>query len=141
MSDADVITRLLHAIDRLDWAVVRETFADKIATDYTSLWGGEPEQIAAEELIARWQDFTATLAATQHQTGPIVMSDGRAETHVTAHHWLPDGDRWTVYGHYIARIVDGRIAELTLETFYAGGHEGLPSISARRPGGTGVTRG
>ena len=43
MSDTDVITRMLHAIDRLDWPAVRDCFADVITTDYTSLWGGEVE--------------------------------------------------------------------------------------------------
>jgi hypothetical protein len=134
MNESDVLTRLLHAIDRLDWTAARACFADKLATDYTSLWGGEPEQIAADELISRWQDFAGTLAATQHLTGPVVVSDGYAQTHVIAHHWLPDGDLWTVHGHYLARIVNDRIAELNLQTFYAGGHEGLPNVAARRPG-------
>lgn len=133
MTEADVITRMLHAVDRRDWATVRASFADVIATDYTSLWGGEPERLPAEEVIAQWTEFMSGLTATQHQTGPVVVSDGRAETHVIAYHWLPDGDLWTVHGHYVARIEDGRIAELVLQTFYAGGHDGLPALTARRP--------
>jgi hypothetical protein len=136
VSDADVITRMLHAIDRLDWVTVRNSFADEVATDYTSLWGGEPEMLPVDELVACWTEFASELAATQHQTGPVVISDGYAETHVVAHHWLPGaqgGNLWTVHGHYIARIADGRIAELTLETFHAGGDDGLPSIPGRRP--------
>jgi hypothetical protein len=133
VSEADVITRMLHAIDRLDWGVVRESFADVVATDYTSLWGGEPAEVRAEQLIAQWQEFTATLAATHHQTGPVVVSDSCAETHVTAFHWLPGGDAWIVHGHYIARLVNGKIATLTLQTFRASGHEGLPTVAARRP--------
>ena len=133
MSDADVLTRLLHAIDRLDWAAARACFADELATDYSSLWGGEPESLSADDLISRWQEFAATLAATQHVTGPIIALNGHAETHVVARHWLPNGDLWTVYGHYMARIVDDRIAELELQTFHAGGHDGLPNITARRP--------
>jgi SnoaL-like protein len=133
MSDADVLTRLLHAVDRLDWAAARACFADELATDYTSLWGGEPESLSADDLISRWEEFAATLTATQHVTGPIVVLDGHAETHVVAHHWLANGDRWTVHCHYMARIVGARIVELNLHTFYAGGHDGLPNITARRP--------
>jgi hypothetical protein len=33
---------------------------------------------------------------------------------------------------YIARIVDGKIAELMLETFYATGQDGLPTIAGQR---------
>jgi len=134
VSEADVITRMLHAIDRLDWAVARDSFADVVATDYTSLWGGEPGDQRADDLIKQWQDFTATLSATQHVTGPTLYADGRAETHVIAYHWLLDGgDLWVVHGHYVARIVDGRIAALTLQTISSYGHEGLPSIGPRRP--------
>jgi SnoaL-like domain len=133
MSDADVLTRLLHAVDRLDWATARGCFTDELATDYTSLWGGEPGSGPADDLISQWQEFTATLDATQHVTGPILVSEGHAETHVVAHHWLPNGDLWIVHGHYIARIVDNRIAELNLQTFFAGGHDGLPDIPPRRP--------
>jgi hypothetical protein len=135
VSQADVITRMLHAIDALDWAAVRSSFADEVSTDYASLWGGEPETLPAEELAARWTEFVSGLAATQHQTGPLVVSDGYAETHVVAHHWRPEargGDTRTVHGHYIARIADGKIAELMLETFYASGHDGLPTIAGQR---------
>jgi SnoaL-like domain len=132
VSDADVITRMLHAIDRLDWAAVRNSFTEEVAIDYTSLWGGEPETLRADELISRWSDFVSGLAATQHHIGPLVVSDGCAETHVVAYHWLPDGDVWTVHGHYIARLADGKIAELTLQTFYASGPDGLPTVAARR---------
>jgi SnoaL-like domain len=134
VSEADVITRLLHAVDRLDWVAVRDCFTDVVATDYTSLWGGEPGDQRADELITQWQEFTATLSATQHQTGPIVFADGQAETHVIAYHWLLDGgDLWVVHGHYVARIDDGRIAALTLQTISSYGHAGLPSIGPRRP--------
>ena len=133
MNESEVITRMLHAIDRLDWQVVRESFADVVATDYTSLWGGEPAEVRAEQLMAQWQEFTATFAATHHQTGPIVVSNGQAETHVTAFHWLPNGDAWIVLGHYIARLANGQIAALTLQTFRASGHEGLPTVEPRRP--------
>ncbi len=132
MSDTDVITRMLHAIDRLDWPAVRDCFADVITTDYTSLWGGEVETLPAEELITRWSEFAGGLAATQHQTGPVVMSDGRAETHVIAYHWLPDGDTWVVHGHYVARLADGKIAELTLQTLCSYGHDGLPTVAPGR---------
>jgi hypothetical protein len=111
---------------------VRACFADELVTDYTSLWGGEAETLSADALVSRWQEFASTLAATQHLTGPVIVHNGHAETHVVAHHWVPGGDLWTVHGHYVARIVNGRIAELTLQTFHAGGHDGLPTVAARR---------
>src|SRR5690606_34429994 len=68
----DLITRLLFAVDALDWAGVRAAFADEVEVDYTSLFGGSPERLPADELVTRWQGMLPGFAATQHQTGPIV---------------------------------------------------------------------
>jgi hypothetical protein len=51
---------------------------------------------------------------------------------VIAHHWRPTGEVWTVYGHYVARVTDGRIAELTLRTYHTEGDPSLPQIAAQR---------
>lgn len=134
MTDADVLTRMLHAIDRLDWTTVRDSFTDRVHTDYTSLWGGEPGMTAIDDLIGQWREFMKGFGATQHLTGPLSVSGDRIETHVTAHHWRPEtGNAWVVHGHYIARIADGKISELTLQTFHASGDPALPTIPAQRP--------
>jgi hypothetical protein len=114
------ITRLLHAVDARDWDTARTLFPDEVRTDYTSLWGGEPATVPADELIAGWRDLLGVLDATQHLTGPVIEVDGRLHTHVRAHHWRA-GSAWTVFGHYIALVEDGRIAELTLQTFHEEG--------------------
>jgi hypothetical protein len=132
VTDSGVINRMRHAIDRLDWATVRDSFTEVIVTDYMSPWGGEPETLPAEGLISRPSAFASGRAATQHQTGPVVVTAGRAATHVDAYHGMPDGDLWTVHGHCVARITEGRIAERTRQTFYAAGSEALLAIAARR---------
>ena len=124
-SDAAVLTRMLHAIDARDWDGVRAAFAEEVDTDYTSLWGGEPAIATIEDLLTGWRELVAGLAATQHLTGPILTVDGRLHTHVRASHWK-DGDAWTVYGHYIAVIADGRIAALTLQTYQQEGNRDIP---------------
>jgi SnoaL-like domain len=137
VTEVQVLTRMLHAIDDADWDGVRRSFTDPVRTDYTSLWGGEPETLAIGDLVARWREFAAGFAATQHQTGPLVVSGDEVETHVIAYHWFADedgGDTWTVHGHYRARIVEGRIAELVLHAFHASGHDGLPHIAGQRRG-------
>jgi hypothetical protein len=135
MSEADVITRMLHAIDARDWATLRASFADVVRVDYTSLWGGEPATVAADDLVADWRPFALGFSATQHLTGPVLISDGRAHAHVCARHWLPDaegGDVWAVYGHYIAAVADGKITELTFQTFHQEGNRDLPAIVRQR---------
>ena len=132
MSNPDVITPMLHAIDRLDWDAVRDSFTDDVALDYTSLWGGDPEQLPADELMSRWRKVVSEFAATQHHIGPLVILDDHVETHVVAYHWLPKGGVWTVHGNYVARLRDGKIAELTLQTYYASGSADLPTVPAQR---------
>jgi hypothetical protein len=130
-----VLTRLLHAFDSQDWETVRASFTDEVRTDYTSLFGGEPETVAADDLVARWRPFRHGFAATQHLTGPVVETADRLEAHVIAHHWLddaPGGDTWVVHGHYVARVVGGQIAELTLGTFRQTGNRDLPALAAER---------
>jgi hypothetical protein len=130
-----VLTRMLHAFDARDWETLRASLTDEVRADYTSLFGGEPETIAADDLVARWRTFMSGLTATQHLTGPVVTTDGYLDTHVTAHHWLddaPGGDTWVVYGHYVARVVDGKIAELTLRTIRQTGNRDMPALAMER---------
>lgn len=130
MTDADVLTRMLHAIDRTDWDTVRDCFTGTVLVDYTSLWGGEAAKKAVDDLIAEWQQFLKQFGATQHIAGPLLMSADRVDGHVTAHHWRPGAEHaWVVYGHYTARLEERKIAELTLQTFHAGGDEDLPRIT------------
>jgi SnoaL-like domain len=130
-----VLTRMLHAIDAHDWETLRASFADQVRTDYTSLFGGEPETVAADDLVARWRPLMLGYTATQHQTGPVVATGDRLDAHVTAHHWLddaPGGDTWTVHGHYVARVAGERITELTLLTLRQTGNRDLPALATER---------
>jgi hypothetical protein len=127
-----VLTRMLHAFDAHDWDTLRASFTDEVRIDYSSLFGGEPETITADDLLGRWRPFAEGLTATQHLTGPVVATGDRLDTHVTAHHWLdgaPGGDTWVVHGHYVVRVVDGRIAELTLRAFRQTGNLDLPALA------------
>ena len=150
MTEADVLTRMLHAADALDWGTVRGVLADEVLADYTSLAGGEPETLAATDLIARWQGLLPGFDATQHLTGPVLLTaDGGpgvcADTHVVAWHRIAGTDggaTWAVHGHYTARVVDGRITELTLTVFFTDGNLDLPRLATERAAsGSGRTPG
>lgn len=141
-----VLTRMLHAIDELDWAGVRACLADGVRTDYTELFGGEPETLSGDALVERWQGLLPGFDATQHLTGPCLVEedhDGgvRVRTHVRGYHHIADaegGPVWAVHGHYAApleRAGDGwRIAGITLRVFYQEGNTGLPALAAERAG-------
>ena len=140
MSDSDILTRMLQAIDILDWATVRNAFAHEVRLDYTSLFGGEPETLPADDLIARWQALLPGFDATQHLSGPVLLTDDgrggvRADVHVRAYHHISGadgGEVWAVNGHYIARLAGGEITELTLQVFYQEGNRDLPAVASQR---------
>jgi hypothetical protein len=140
MTDADVLTRLLHATDALDWVTVRNAFAAEVLVDYTSLSGGEPETLPAGDLVARWQGLLPGFDATQHLTGPVLVTQDagpgvRADTHVIGYHRMQRAggpETWAVHGHYTARVVDGKITELTLTVFFQDGQLDLPEVATER---------
>jgi hypothetical protein len=83
MSGTDDIVRFFAAVDDRDWDVVRAGLADELDTDYTSLFGGEPEHLAADALVERWRGMLPGFDATQHFLGPIVVDpDGSADCNV-----------------------------------------------------------
>jgi hypothetical protein len=141
----DVLIRMLHAIDRLDWKEVRSCLDEEVHTDYTELNGGEPQRTTADELIAQWQGLLPGFDATQHLTGPVLVEDDatdagrRVEAHVRGYHHLAGaegGEVWAVHGNYVARIRPTPprwvVSSLTLEVFYHEGNPALPACAQER---------
>src|SRR5260370_32442987 len=140
MTDSEILPRMRHASGALAWPAVRDAFAGDIRVDYTSLSGGEPETLRADDLIARWQGLLPGFDATQHLAGPVVLTgDGgpgvRAEAHVRGYHHIQDtggGHTWGVLGHYTAPLSAGNITDLTLQVFYQEANLELPGTAAQR---------
>lgn len=139
------VSDLLFAIDDLDWEGVRNALADEVTIDYTSLWGGEPEHLAASELVARWQGLLPGFDATQHLTGPIVVrqaGEGRvtATTTVRGYHVVETAGEptiWMVAGRYLLTLEQGadgdwKISGVTLRVAYQEGDRGLPDVAKSR---------
>jgi hypothetical protein len=129
---ADIVAQMLHAIDAVDWKAVRAAFAERVDVDYTSLFGGEPTNQAADDLILGWQGLVPGFEATQHLLGPIAVcrqgAGAVAETHVRAYHYVAAGRVWMVAGHYAFRLLrqkSWKIAAITLTTYYQEGNLGL----------------
>lgn len=132
MTQADVLVDLVHAIDVLDWDGVRAVLADRVTTDYTSLFGGSPVEQTGDELVAQWRALLPGFTATQHLLGPVRVSGSSARAHVRACHYV-DEARWIVAGHYRATITDdGRISALVLDTYYQDGDLALPATAQKR---------
>lgn len=141
---ADVVTRMLHAVDTLDWSAARATLADKVEIDYTSLFGGEVETLDADALVERWQGLLPGFDATQHLTGPVLVSDLGSDTascltQVRAYHYLVDGEArrvWMVAGRYRIRLHHSagawRISAITLSVLYEEGDRSIVERATER---------
>jgi len=133
----DTINRLGRAIDDQDWPGANAVFADQIATDYTSLWGGEPETVAVTTLVDQWRELVSgAWDATQHVITNILADiDGDTATAVAnviaAHHLAkPTGPPvWTVRGTYRLRLTRAGerwiIDALTLRVAWTDGDPGV----------------
>jgi hypothetical protein len=133
---------MLHAIDARDWDGVRRAFADRVDIDYRSLFGAPPATVDADPHVAGWRAFGHAFDATQHITGPIVVTpaaDGAtAHTHIRAYHRMngAPGDTWMVAGHYEVRLLQHAgtwtITAITLTVSYQEGNLALPDRARAR---------
>jgi SnoaL-like protein len=136
---AVVLTRLLQAVDDLDWTAARDCLADEVRTDYSELFGGDAETLAADELVMRWHALLPGFDATQHLLGTGLVEERAGgltvRTHVRAYHRV-GGAVWGVHGHYVVpleRSATGwKIAGITLRLFYQEGDTDLPALAGER---------
>ena len=138
----EALARFVLALDDHDWDGVTASLAETVRRDYTSLFGGEPDEISGPALVAEWKGVLLGLDAHQHLLGtPAVdVEDDRAQAavHVVGTHVLA-GDRgspWVVGGTYrfTLRRLDGRwrIAAVTLDTRWQTGDSALLQRAASR---------
>jgi hypothetical protein len=138
------IATLLNAIDALDWKTVRASFAPKVAVDYTSLFGGSAETLAADALLDRWRGLLPGFEATQHLIGPVIVTRNSggmadAETQVRGYHYVSGakgGAVWMAAGRYRfamgQREGEWKIGGITFQLAYQEGNLGLPEIAQAR---------
>jgi SnoaL-like domain len=77
----DTINWLFICTDRRDWTGVRSVLADSVLMDMTSLVGGEPTRMTAEQVAAGWEEGLRPMEAVHHQAGNYrVQLDGSEAT-------------------------------------------------------------
>jgi hypothetical protein len=130
----EVTSRMGLLVDAREWDSLEALFTDPVCVDYTSLNGGEPQSLAAGDLVAGWRGVLERLQATEHLIGgQVIELDGdtaRCAANVQGTHVLPNrsgGPLWTVGGRYdfeLIRTPDGwRISALTLTVRWATGNQ------------------
>jgi hypothetical protein len=77
----DCIIRLFVCTDERDWAGVRACLTDMVRFDMTSLAGGAPADVPADEIVAGWTRGLAPIESVHHQAGNfrVTLRDGGAE--------------------------------------------------------------
>lgn len=129
-------------VDLQAFGALKPRFADMLQLDYSSLFGGEVEQLSSADLMARWSGLVPGFDATRHALSDIeVELDGDtadASAAVTASHWL-DGVIWRVSGRYVFRFAreegDWRITEMAFLLQKEEGDRGLIERALARMAG------
>jgi hypothetical protein len=142
---AGIVGALAVHVDARQWDRLLLCFAPTVRLDYTSLFGGEPEVLAAEVMIERWRRFVPQFTRTCHLIGaPFITLCGEsaeATASVQAWHYLKEPgfegrDCWQVGGAYemgFSRLGGAwRMDKLTLARAWAEGNLELPRIASER---------
>ena len=142
MTPEETAVRMFVYADRRDWDALARLLDDTVRIDWTSLNGGEPADVPADELVRGWKSVLGGFKATQHLIGNVLVEE-RGEESATvscygqATHLLPSdlGDsRWTVGGHYELRLKrrdDGwLIAAATFTATWGDGNKDLLGLAA-----------
>ena len=107
-----VVDEIDNACDEKDWPACRALFAGEVEVDFTSLAGGEPARIKADDLIDAWRTNLYADKKTYHQRGNHRVSIGgdRAEVVSKAYAFnkIDAGEAagfWEVWGLYTHTLV------------------------------------
>ena len=135
----ETVQNIFIGADNKDWDLCLAAFAGKVVLDYTSLNGGEPSCIDAEEIIETWRNFLPRFKSTHHQLGNFTIHavGEHAEVYCygTAFHYFPNStgnNVWTVVGTYdisVQRLKDTwRVTALKFNFKFADGNLEIPNM-------------
>lgn len=129
-----VVDEIDNACDAKDWKTLRSYFANEVDIDFTSLSGGEPSRVKADDLIKGWETNLFAEKKTFHQRGNhrIEIKGDRAKVFSKAYAFnlLESGEvreLWEVWGNYthsLSRSEDGwKVSEMSLQVTHQRGDE------------------
>ncbi len=101
------VVEIARAADAKDWQSIRALFADEVDFDYTSVAGGKPARLKADDIVTGWRQGLGRYRETKHNFSDIAVKiDGDKATSTfsgQATH-LRDADgkaaRWSCGGDY-----------------------------------------
>lgn len=130
-----VVDEIDNTVDAKNWAACRSHFTDEIDVDFSSLAGGKPARIKADQLVGGWQrslyaDKKSHHMRTNHRVSvngdrATVFSKGYAFNLLP--HQKTGSDLWEVWGDYQHAMERGpqgwKCAGMTLVVTHARGNE------------------
>ena len=89
----ETINDVFVGTDQRDWALVTSRLAPQVVLDMTSLAGGEPATLTAQQVADGWKNGLAPIEAVHHQTGNFRVHVRGAEADAfcygVAYHYKP----------------------------------------------------
>lgn len=135
----DVVNSVGTFADLRQWSQLQQLFAEEVRVDYTSLFGGEVQNIPSKQLMTQWQSVLPGFDATQHliSNHQITIDDDQATViaYVRATHKL--GNRmWVVGGYYVDELVKTdngwKITAIKYNALYEEGERSLVEQAAAK---------
>jgi hypothetical protein len=131
-----VVDEIDNACDAKDWETCRAYFADEVAIDFTSLAGGAPSVISADDFVDAWKTNLYAEKKSFHQrANHRIETDDDATTVFSkayAFNLIESGEGkgfWEVWGNYthtLKRTTQGwKCDGMKLEVVYQRGDESV----------------
>lgn len=122
------------AVDAKDWEVCRGYFTDEIYADFTSLAGGSPGNMPADDLVGAWRNnlYAEKLSHHMRSNHQIEVEGDHAEVFSKGYalnilHRSTGSDLWEVWGDYthtLVRTEEGwRCSGMTFNVVHSRGNE------------------
>jgi hypothetical protein len=129
-----VVDEIDNACDAKDWTKCRAFFADEVEVDFTSLAGGEPSRMKADDLIGAWKTNLFAEKKTFHMRSNhrIEIAGNRAEVYSKgyAFNLLESGEvtgLWEVWGEYFHALErtenEWKVSGMTLKVTHKRGDD------------------
>jgi hypothetical protein len=129
-----VVDEIDNTVDAKDWTACRSYFLDEIYVDFTSLAGGSPGSMAADDLVGVWStnlytDKPSFHMRTNHRVTiegdrAEVVSKGYALNILRRHTGSDLWEVWGIYTHTLERTAQGwKCSGMTLAVTHARGNE------------------
>ncbi len=129
-----VVDDVDNTVDAKDWSTCRSYFLDEIDADFTSLAGGSPGRMKADDLVAAWETNLYSDKKSHHMRSNhrVTISGDEAEVFSKGYalNMLPSetgSDLWEVWGDYqhtLRRTDEGwKVSGISLFVTHARGNE------------------